>query len=79
MPYLDLEQANLVYNVSIAVAIVFWLACGGFAAWVAKDRNRRAGLWLALGFLFGIVALIAVVGSSTLEPREKKPRRPLVA
>jgi hypothetical protein len=73
VPYLDIEQVYLAYNIIIATTVIFWLSCGGFAAWVAEDRNRRAGLWLVLGFLFGIVALIAVVGSSTLEPREKKP------
>lgn len=39
-------------------AVIF----GGFSAFVAKEKGREAASWGVLGAVFGIVALIAIVG-----------------
>lgn len=42
------------------ILLVFWLACGVFAAVVANSRRRNGCLWGVLGVLFGPIALLAV-------------------
>lgn len=50
------------------IGILIWVICGVFAAVVANSKGFNVGLWLLLGFLFGIFALIAVAAI----PAEKK-------
>jgi len=47
---------------SFFAAIVFWLSCGGFSAFVAHSKGRSAFAWFVLGFLFGPAALLGAVG-----------------
>lgn len=44
------------YIVSLAVGVA--CAFGGY--FIAKGKNRNAGLWAVLGFLFGLIALIVI-------------------
>lgn len=50
--------------------IVVWIVCAGFAAFIAKSKNRDPGNWFVLGLLFGVFALIGVaaVPELTIEP-----------
>src|SRR5712692_8863445 len=41
-------------------AALIWLLCAGCSAYVAAQKNRRAGNWFLLGLVFGIFALIAI-------------------
>ncbi len=43
-----------------AVFLLIWVASMAGCALLASSKNRSAGLWAFLGFLFGIFALIAV-------------------
>jgi hypothetical protein len=43
--------------------LVVWFLCGGFSAYIASQRGANGCLWLALGFLFGPFALVAVFAS----------------
>src|SRR2546430_2030790 len=38
-----------------------------FCSFIADNKNRNSMAWFALGFLFSIVSLIALVGVSTLD------------
>jgi hypothetical protein len=42
------------------------LAFGGFSAYLAGQKNRDAFGWFLLGFIFSILALIAIAASSSL-------------
>ncbi len=37
----------------LPLALAYWLAQAGFAAWLARARDRSAVLWYVLGLLFG--------------------------
>ena len=37
--------------------IIFGIACG----YIANEKGRSSGAWLALGFLFGLIALLVIV------------------
>lgn len=39
--------------------LLVWLACGLFAAFIAKSKGRSFIGWLVLGVFFGIIALLA--------------------
>lgn len=41
---------------------IYGLIFGGFSAFVAREKNRDGLSWAFLGFAFGVIALIAVVG-----------------
>jgi hypothetical protein len=42
------------------LGLIFWLFCFIGAGYVASQKNRSVGVWLLLGFFFGIFALILV-------------------
>lgn len=44
-----------------------------FSAYVAAEKGRSMGLWAALGFAFGIYALIAIAGVPPLGLEEEAP------
>jgi len=48
------------------------IVAGGFCSYLAKERNRSAGGWFVLGFLFSIFALIAIAAS----PRSERTPHP---
>lgn len=41
--------------------IIIWLLFGLATALVAKEKGRSVGLWLILGFLLGIFALLIII------------------
>lgn len=49
------------------MAIIIWLLFGIATALVAKEKGRNVGLWLFLGFLFGIFALLIVIFLPTVD------------
>lgn len=42
------------------VWLIFWLLCGAVCAMIAKEKNLSVPMWLLMGCLFGVFALIAV-------------------
>jgi hypothetical protein len=52
--------------------IIMWASCGGFCAFIAKDKNRNPGAWFCLGFLFGLLALISILGVSSQKPLQEQ-------
>ena len=43
--------------------LLFWFACGGYAAVVAGDKGHDGGIeWLVGGVVFGPAALLAAAG-----------------
>ena len=56
----------MIYLISyIITGIIF----GGFCAFVANEKNRDGAIWFGLGFIFQLVALIALVGVPKIDPR----------
>ncbi len=43
---------------------IIWLGCGLGAAYIASEKGRGGCLWLALGLVFGPLALLAAVAMS---------------
>ena len=41
-----------------------------FCSWLAQEKGRDAQPWLLLGFLFGFIALLTLVGAPALEYEE---------
>lgn len=58
--------------------IIHGLVFGMFSGFIAEEKNRSTGNWFILGFFFGIVALITVVGVPILskdnKTEEAKPK-----
>ena len=48
------------------VFLILWISLAAFTAYLAKDKNRNVAGWFVLGFLFGILALIALALLSKL-------------
>ena len=51
----------------IAIYIISGLITGGFSSFIAKEKNRDQFGWFALGFIFSIIALIALIAVPKLE------------
>jgi tetratricopeptide (TPR) repeat protein len=51
----------------IAIYIISGLITGGFSTFIAKEKNRDQFGWFALGFIFSIIALIALIAVPKLE------------
>ena len=43
-----------------AVGLLIWFVCFLGSGYLASQKNRSVGVWLVLGFFFGIVSLIIV-------------------
>ena len=52
------------------VVIAYWASFGFFCSWLAQEKGRDAQPWLLLGFLFGFIALLTLVGAPALEYEE---------
>tara|TARA_Y100000780_G_scaffold220412_1_gene227739 strand:- start:61 stop:315 length:255 start_codon:yes stop_codon:yes gene_type:complete len=52
------------------VVIAYWASFGFFCSWLAQEKGRDAGPWLLLGFLFGFIALLTLIGAPALEYEE---------
>ena len=48
----------------IEVLLTQGVVLGAFCAYLATQKNRDAGTWFVLGFLFSVFALIAIAASS---------------
>ena len=55
---------------AVAVFLVVWFSIMAVTGWLAGRRNRDGGLWAAMAFFFGPIALLALV---LIGPSEKKP------
>ena len=62
---------EMVWVIFFVQAIVF----GGFSAFIAKEKNRDSLNWLCLGFLFGIVAFLALLVVPKIDATTKSARR----
>ena len=51
----------------ILILVFAWLICAGFAAYIATQKHRSAGNWLALGLAFGVFALFAIMAVPELK------------
>jgi hypothetical protein len=48
----------------ILAYIIYGISCGFFCVNIAKQKDLEIGRWFWSGFFFGIIAVIAVSGSS---------------
>lgn len=53
----------------IILLVLSNIISGGFCAYVGTDKNRDGINWFFLGFFFGVIALVALIGLSTI-PKE---------
>lgn len=53
-----LDRLDLYWHIFEVWSVAFWLACGVAAYLLALSRNRSWKIWVALGLLFGPIALI---------------------
>ena len=51
----------------VVILIVQAIVCAGFCFFIASEKNRDAGGWLMLGFLFGLFAMLALIAVSKIE------------
>ena len=51
----------------LLIAILDGVICAGLASYVAEKKGYSSGAWLAYGFLFGILGLIAAAGLTSQE------------
>lgn len=51
------------------VAIFFGIICAPICAAIAKSKNRDAGMWGLMGFLFSFFAVIAIALMGKREPQ----------
>jgi hypothetical protein len=58
----------LVFGIAFAIAQV--IACGVFASKAAAKRDRDTMVWFMLGFLFGPIALLALIALGRLSDDE---------
>lgn len=43
------------------MVLLTWCLLGAVVSFIAKEKNRNAGLWAVIGLLFGIFALLVIV------------------
>lgn len=51
----------------VTIFVLHGFVLGGFCAFVAGEKHRDQFAWAILGFFFGIVALLAIVGVPRLQ------------
>ena len=51
----------------LLVVSIFLLECGLFTSWLAGQKGYNKWTWLALGFFFTLLALLAMVGAPVRE------------
>ena len=59
-------------NGIIAVYVLQGLVFGGFAGFIAGQKNRDALAWFLLGFLFSLLAILALVAVPNLSAEQAK-------
>ena len=55
----------------IVALIVYALSCGGFCGFLAEEKRRDGASWFVLGMIFGIIALLTLVGAPIKPPKEE--------
>jgi hypothetical protein len=55
---------------TMIVYVIMCLVCGGATAAIADSKGRHAGGWFALGAVFGLFALIAVIAMPAIGRKE---------
>jgi hypothetical protein len=51
---------------------------GGFCSFIAGQKNREAAGWFVLGFLFSLVALLALVAVPTVDKASQQEHTPIM-
>ena len=46
---------------AVTVFLIVWFTIMGLTGWIAGRRNREGGLWAAMAFFLGPIALLAVL------------------
>jgi len=55
------------------MVILIWALMGFLTALVADQKKRNVPLWAAMGFLFGIFALLVVLALPSAEDKQVPP------
>lgn len=50
---------------------------GGFCAFIAKEKNRDSAGWFFLGFLFSLIAVLALIAVPKLDKWVEQERPPI--
>ncbi len=53
------------------LAIAYIVSFGGFCSWLADEKGRDYVIWFFLGAVFGIVALLALIGAPEITVEDK--------
>jgi hypothetical protein len=64
----DKEVVMSIYSIACVLGLVF----SGFCGFLAKEKDRNAANWMLLGFFFGPIALLTLVGAPSLGEKEKE-------
>ena len=67
-----LEEQLALKRQYVTIFLIQGLVVGAFSAFIASQKNRRRLSWFALGFLFSLIALIALVA---VPKRDEPPQR----
>ena len=51
----------------VGLALVVGIVFGAFCAYIAETKHRNGGTWFLFGFVFNLVALLAVIGVPSLQ------------
>jgi hypothetical protein len=64
------------------ILLIAAVVCAGFCAGIARAKNRDGLGWFILGFLFSLIALIAIAGLPALpagHPDDRSAAKPISA
>ncbi len=59
----------------IVLFLAYALIFGAFCAYLAGEKGRSGGSWFFLGLIFGILALLVLIGLPSEDRSSNKPRR----
>ncbi|HEX3265440.1 MAG TPA: hypothetical protein VHR16_07205 [Candidatus Limnocylindrales bacterium] len=69
--WLDSEaRLNGPFLTAVAIFLVVWFTMMAVTGWLAARKNREGGLWAAVAFFLGPIALLAVVLLPKREQRQ---------
>ena len=67
---MTVEEIRLVV---FLIALVYWGSFGAFCGWLAEEKGKDRVTWFWLGMVFGVIALLAIVGVPKVESSEEEP------
>ncbi len=67
---MDLFGASFSASVVITVLVVHGLIFGVFCQFVAYQKGRDGVTWFYIGFFFGVIALLALIGLGKPDAKE---------